>query len=250
MSNASQDVTIGELRHRFSLMAPVPLDDGAGGHTITWSLAGEVWGALRPRQGRVVPASDGAEGRVTHEIWIRHREGLTRDNRFRLGATRVRDPRHHRRRIASSLSLLRSRGARCLMANMAAYDLQRAVFAKLAANAALVTKLGGTRIHDDVPGKPEYPFVSFGPQTEKDWSTGTEEGSEHTFNLHVWSLSRSREEITALADLVRIAVEALPQSTASYRIVTIRHEQTDIERMEAGSRLKATLRFRALVEPL
>lgn len=136
------------------------------------------------------------------------------------------------------------------MPNMAAYDLQRAVFAKLAATTALITRLGGARIYDDVPSKPDYPFISFGPHSEKDWSTGTETASEHSFSLHVWSKSPSREEVTALIRLARSALETLPTSLESHRLVNFRHEQSDVEREDAGQSFKGTLRFRAVLEPV
>lgn len=135
------------------------------------------------------------------------------------------------------------------MATMIAYELQRAVFAKLTSTPALVTRLGGARIYDDVPKKPDYPFISFGPHTEKDWSTGSEEGSEHLFSLHVWSTAKTREEAASLMALARAAMEALSSSLETAHLVSIRHDQSDIEREDAGSRFKGTIRMRALTEP-
>lgn len=136
------------------------------------------------------------------------------------------------------------------MAHMAAYELQRAIFAKLSATSALVTRLGGARIYDDVPLKPDYPFISFGAHVEKDWSTGSERGSEHTVLVHVWSLAKSREEVTTLMELARNSIAEMPAPLTGHRLVSIRHEQSDIEREDTASRLKGTIRFRALIEPL
>jgi SPP1 family predicted phage head-tail adaptor len=81
-----RDVTIGELSHRFALQAPARAADGGGGASVTWGLIAEVWGALRPVSGGEAGEADGVRGRLTHEIWIRHRDGVTPDMRLVLGA--------------------------------------------------------------------------------------------------------------------------------------------------------------------
>lgn len=81
-------VPIGEMRHRMSLQAPLESADGGGGVTRTWALVAEVWGAIRPAAGSESVEADGLRGRVSHEIWIRHRSGVTPEKRFALG-TRI-----------------------------------------------------------------------------------------------------------------------------------------------------------------
>lgn len=81
-------VSIGEMSTRLALQAPLRADDGGGGATVTWSLVAEVWGAVRPVSGGEVYEADGLSGRVSHEIWIRHRTGVLPEMRFGLG-TRV-----------------------------------------------------------------------------------------------------------------------------------------------------------------
>lgn len=78
-------ISIGELSHRFALQAPVRAPDGGGGATVTWSLIAELWGALRPVSGGERLEADGLKERIGHEIWIRHREGVTAEMRFVLG---------------------------------------------------------------------------------------------------------------------------------------------------------------------
>ncbi|MFA5951341.1 MAG: phage head closure protein [Hyphomicrobium sp.] len=79
-------IPIGELSHRFALQSPVLTPDGGGGETTTWSLAAEIWGALRPYSGGEQFEADGLSGRISHELWIRHRQGVTLDMRFVLGS--------------------------------------------------------------------------------------------------------------------------------------------------------------------
>ena len=79
-------VSIGEMRHRLGLEAPLAEADGGGGATRTWALVAEVWGAIRPVSGSEGVEADGLRGRVSHEIWIRHRAGIVPEMRFVLGA--------------------------------------------------------------------------------------------------------------------------------------------------------------------
>ncbi len=57
----------------------------------------------------------------------------------------------------------------------AGWELQKAA---LADDSALVALLAG-RVYDDVPRGAEFPYITFGPATLRDWSTGTETASEH-----------------------------------------------------------------------
>jgi SPP1 family predicted phage head-tail adaptor len=79
-------VSIGEMRHRLALEAPLADSDGGGGVTRTWALVAEVWGAIRPLSGGEGVEADGLRGQVSHEIWIRHRAGVVPEMRFVLGA--------------------------------------------------------------------------------------------------------------------------------------------------------------------
>ena len=85
-------VRIGALDHRLALEAPVRTDDGGGGASLAWSLIAEVWGSLTPLSGGEAFEADGLKGRVTHEIVVRYRPGVTASMRFRLG-TRLFDIR-------------------------------------------------------------------------------------------------------------------------------------------------------------
>ena len=76
----------------------------------------------------------------------------------------------------------------------ASFALQKAIYAALTADAAVVAALGGPRIYDDVPVRSDFPYLTFGQSTERDWSTATDDGHEHLVTLHVWSRARGRKE--------------------------------------------------------
>lgn len=131
----------------------------------------------------------------------------------------------------------------------AALELQKAVFGALAANAALVSALGGRKLHDLVPARTAYPYVTFGPANTHDWSTDTEEGDEHFFTINVWSNGRGRSEVLQLMGLVETALAALPAAITPYVLVNLRRESREIRFDEDLAAYHGLMRFRAVTEP-
>lgn len=128
--------------------------------------------------------------------------------------------------------------------------LQKALYATLTANAGVTSALGGPRVYDDVPSRTEFPYITFGQSTARDWSTGTEPGREHTITLHVWSRARGRKE----ADDVMAAAEAALHDAAltldGHRLINLRHEFSDARREPDGETVHGIARYRAVTEPL
>ena len=77
---------IGALDHRLTIEAPSRTSDGGGGAAIIWTLVDEVWGAMRPISASESLDAEGLKGRVSHEIVIRFRPGVSPKMRFRLAA--------------------------------------------------------------------------------------------------------------------------------------------------------------------
>ena len=68
---------IGALRHRVTIEEPVRVPDAAGGADITWQSLATVWAEIQPKAGREVFESDQLGGRVTHDVRMRFRSGVT-----------------------------------------------------------------------------------------------------------------------------------------------------------------------------
>lgn len=130
-----------------------------------------------------------------------------------------------------------------------AWELQKAVYATLIADAPLVSLLGGTRIYDDVPRGAAFPYVTFGPSTARDWSTGTETGSEHLLTLRVWSKTGGEKEVHVVLDAIRAALHEAVLTLTGHRLVSLRHETSDATREPDGETYQGTARFRAVIEP-
>jgi hypothetical protein len=135
----------------------------------------------------------------------------------------------------------------------AAFALQQAIFAALSADAALTALLGAGRIHDDVPQGTALPYLAIGQATERDWSTGsdpdTDEGREHSLTLHVWSGARGKKEAHEMLAAVRAALHDAPLTLTGHRLVSLRHEASDVRRDPGGEAIHGLARFRAVTEP-
>ncbi|MEI9900811.1 MAG: DUF3168 domain-containing protein [Hyphomicrobium sp.] len=131
----------------------------------------------------------------------------------------------------------------------ASWALQQAMFAKLTNDSALVALLGGPRVYDDVPVRAAFPYVTFAQGTERDWSTGSEPGSEHALNLHVWSRASGRKEAQAIIEALRAALHEAALALTGHRLVNLRHESSEMRRDPDGETYHGIVRLRAVTEP-
>jgi hypothetical protein len=136
------------------------------------------------------------------------------------------------------------------MMSSAGFALQQAIFAKLSSDAGTLAALGGPRIYDDVPPRAEFPFVTFGQSTERDWSTGTDEGVEHVVTLHIWSRGRGRKEAEAVVTAARDAFHDQPLVLSGHRLINLRHDSSEARRDVDGETFHAIARFRAVTEAI
>lgn len=132
----------------------------------------------------------------------------------------------------------------------AGWALQRSIYAALIGDATLTTLLGGTHVYDHVPRGTGFPYITIGQTTERDWSSGNEEGSEHTLTLHIWSKAAGRKEVQTIMAAVRTRLHDQTLALAGYRLVNIRHEFSDLRRETDGETLRGLMRFRAVTEAL
>ncbi len=103
-------------------------------------------------------------------------------------------------------------------------DLQKAVYSALAANTSLIAALGGTKIFDHIPQKASFPYLVIGQATDRDWSTSSEDGSEHRMTIHIWSEKSNRQQVYQLQQLVRFDLHDAQLSAQDHNVVHLRHE--------------------------
>ncbi len=130
-----------------------------------------------------------------------------------------------------------------------AWELQKAIYGALVADTNLIALLGGPRIYDEVPRGAEFPYVTFGPHTARDWSTGTEIASEHLLVMRVWTKSGGEKDTHLILEAVRGALHNAALGLDGHRLVNLRHEMSDAMRGADGETHQGVARFRAVIEP-
>lgn len=135
------------------------------------------------------------------------------------------------------------------MMTSAALELQKAVFAALTADPALVAVVGQNGVHDHAAAEPAFPYITFGRTSVYDWSTGTEDGNEHIFTLHAWSKAKGKAQALEIASGIRRVLHDAGIAMAGHRLVSLREEFEEVRYDEDHAVYHGIVRFRALTEP-
>ena len=131
----------------------------------------------------------------------------------------------------------------------AGWDLQRAVYGALTGDATLVALLGGPHIYDDVPQTAAFPFVTIGRSELRDWSTGTEQGTEHQLAVHVWSRVAGRREVHEILGVLADILHEASLSLTDHVLVNLRQDFSEVRRDPDGKTYHGIMRLRAATEP-
>ena len=130
----------------------------------------------------------------------------------------------------------------------ATWDLQKGIFEVLSGDATLIGLLGGANIFDRVPHDARFPYVTLGQSVDRDWSTGTEEGREHTLTFHVFSRAGGTKETQAIVDAIDEALKAAPIILPGNALINLRFQFADSRRDSDGETMHGILRYRAVTE--
>lgn len=129
-----------------------------------------------------------------------------------------------------------------------AAELQKAIFAALTGDAALLSLLGGAKVFDAAPADAAFPYITFGRTTAFDWSTGTETGSEQLLSLHVWSKARGRKQALAIMERCRSMLHDQALELTGHHLVNLRLEFAEVRQDDDLALQRGVMRFRAVTE--
>lgn len=132
----------------------------------------------------------------------------------------------------------------------ASWDLQRSIYQTLSGAPALTSLLGGAHIFSNPPQGEALPYITLGQTVNLDWSTGTEDGTEHDLTLHVWSRADSSEQVHEIIDTLKTLLHDQPLSLEDHYLVNLRHEFTEARIDPDGETMHGIVRYRAVTEPL
>ncbi|MFZ0267765.1 DUF3168 domain-containing protein [Caulobacter sp.] len=114
--------------------------------------------------------------------------------------------------------------------------LQSAIVAALKASAA-VTALVDDRIWDDVPDRPQFPYISLGPDDPMDDHDTCIGGADTTMQVNVWSRAVGRVEAKQVVAAVIAALDA-PLIVTGHNVNGHRVERSFVQRDQAEPRTK------------
>lgn len=129
-------------------------------------------------------------------------------------------------------------------------ELQTTIVSTLTHDPALRARLGGPKVFDRVPERAVFPYLTLGRTAVVDWSTGTEDGSEHILTLHVWSKGGSKQEAYEIMDMVSNALHDQALPLTSHRLVNLQLQFAEARQEPDSPAYHGILRFRAVTEPL
>jgi hypothetical protein len=135
------------------------------------------------------------------------------------------------------------------MPTAASTALRAAIHQALAADAPLVSILGGAKVYDEPPRAAAFPYVTLGETRIADFSAGAERSEEHQLTLHAWSRQGGHKQAHQIAGALLQALDDAPLSLADHTLVNFRFSVADIRREADGRTYHALVRFRAVTEP-
>ncbi len=132
----------------------------------------------------------------------------------------------------------------------ASWALQRSIYETLSNAPELTSRLGGDGIYSNPPQAAEFPFITIGQTVDQDWSTGTEDGSEHRITLHIWSRADSAMEVHEITEIVRNLLNDQALTLDDHNLINLRHEFSQARIDPDGETLHGIVRYRAVTEPM
>ena len=132
----------------------------------------------------------------------------------------------------------------------ASWAIQRSIYQTLSNSAALTSQLGGARIYDKAPQGHALPYITLGQTVNPDWSTGTDDGSEHDLTFHIWTSADSDEPVHEIMDTVRTLLHDQPLSLDGHHLLNVRHAFSEARIDPDGEAMHGIVRYRAVTEPL
>ena len=130
----------------------------------------------------------------------------------------------------------------------AASALQKAIFAALSGDAALMAMVGADGVHDHAQMRSHRPCVFIAAIESLDASTATEAGEEHLLTLEVLAGEGGNRSAQEIAVRVRALLDDADLELDGFALVSIFHRRTRIGRDAKAKGHVADMVFRAVTE--
>lgn len=125
--------------------------------------------------------------------------------------------------------------------------LQAAILTRLTSDSAFMA--AAKSVFDDVPEAQGFPYVTFGEGTENAWNTFTNNGSDTTITMHIWSRYKGfKEAQTINALMIGLLDGDTALSIAGYATVLLNWESSQQLRDPDGITRHIATRFRVMAD--
>lgn len=128
--------------------------------------------------------------------------------------------------------------------------LQNAMRSAMLARSPLMALLGGARIHDELPRGAHPPYVAFAAIETRDWSVADQKAHEHFVTIDVVTNMRNRDLAQNISNEVEAALDNVALNLTGHNLVNLRVVSALVMRAKATENYGASLRFRAVTEPI
>ena len=128
----------------------------------------------------------------------------------------------------------------------ASWPLQKAIYDALVADATLLALVTG--VYDHVPASAALPYVTLGPATATDWSSGSFDGQDHDVTVDVWSGAPGHGEAKQIMAAIYAALHDRNLTLAGATLVLMRYRASDVFTDADGESVHGVLRLRALTQ--
>ena len=113
------------------------------------------------------------------------------------------------------------------MSGLILQALQSALYVRLSGDAALSAMISG--VFDHVPDHTDYPYVTLGDASSRDWSTTTTTGADTQFTLSIYSRSGGRKETLLIMERLHTLLHGVALAISGHQCVSLRHSTSSVQ---------------------
>ena len=127
------------------------------------------------------------------------------------------------------------------MSSLALMEVQRALYAKLTGDGALMGMISG--VHDVVPPQTALPYIVIGDGQETLQAADALNVTECRLDVHVWTEAGGRKTALAIMNRLHAIMHLGTLSLTGFQLINLRVEQAQTSLSDQGTTLSGVLRL-------